>query len=484
MRHRVGSLLAILAALTVAPGFVEAQPAQDDAVSADRATGGDDAGREGEASEEEKDVTAGEPERAGAAGASAKAVGATEEKRGDGGPKVDANATTAGESRDAGEAAASIGAAKAGSDKPPEGRVGPTLNGYIQPAFGFRARSAAVPRDRLSYGAFPSRAGIMISGTELKYFSYMLHFVLDARSVSALTGASLVDGNGDGTAESLELSRRSITGTIIQEIAIRYRPVEQLTVVAGQLRIPFSLAHRRAYPDLMFATRPGPNAAFLVNADQGAMIMGSFLKEKIRASVGAFDGGSLASSDPRDQTRGLLWAHRVDAEPLGRMPSTENDFERGPLRFGLGYGVLARHAEVFDPGGYQGRTVTDVRFAGSFRMAWRGFYALGEIMRTVRQDALAVRSEQTTGTYAAASYVLPPLGSVALSPLARAGYVASDETYFPRKTLYIDAGIAIYPGATSYDHDAVRVLLAYSGERRITEREDAHGGVMQLQLRF
>ena len=71
-----------------------------------------------------------------------------------------------------------------------------------------------------------------------------------------------------------------------------------------------------------------------------------------------------------------------------------------------------------------------------------------------------------------------------MSPLGRIGWTAEDQAFDTRVTLFIEAGVGFYVGARSIGPDALRIIVQYLGERRITEGENAHGAVLQLQLKF
>jgi hypothetical protein len=357
------------------------------------------------------------------------------------------------------------------------------VSGYVQPAFGAKVRSLAVPRDRVEYGALVSRAGVIFSGERFKAWRYVVHLVLDGNAFNVLTGVSVVDTNGDGAPEGVDASRRSVTATILENVSITYQPHDLVSFTAGQTRIPFTIAQRSANSVLMFPTRAAPNEVFLSGSDRGALAS-LHLYDRALVSLGAFSGGSLGLSPDAASARGLVYSLRADVEPIGRMASAEGDYARGPLRFGAGFGALYRAADVFDASGYEAASFRDLRMSVSLRASVRGFYAQAEYLRRQRTDNLSARPQTATGAYGQASFYFPVAPSVALAPIARVGYSVVDETFAPRRTLSFDAGLSIFPAADAPEPDALRVLVQYVGERRSTEGEDAHGALVQLQYRF
>ncbi len=367
----------------------------------------------------------------------------------------------------------------------PERETGPEFHGYLQPSFGYKSRPDAVPRDRTEYGAYASKAGFSLEGERFEHWHYKVHLVVDARAIAVLTDVALVDRDGGGDPERVDATQRDLTATLIEEVSVRYQPFEFIGVTAGQMRIPFTVAHQSANTALMFPTRAGPNEVFLSGSDRGMLGKLSFLDGRTRASFGAFHGGSLLLSSELKNTRGLVYSMRTDVEPLGELPGTENDFERGPFRFGLGFGLLYRNANVYDSTGYEATVERDVRVSASLRAMFAGIYLQSEFLRRQQTDNLSSRPQQTTGYYGQASYYLPLGGKVALSPIARVGKTIEDETVKPLETLFIEGGLAFFPAADQEHPNDLRILLQYVGERRISEEgENAHGATGQISYRW
>lgn len=367
------------------------------------------------------------------------------------------------------------------------------LHGYVQPAFGTRYRPQALPRDRWEYGGLSSRAGLIVSGTPVKDFGYVIHLSLDARSLQVLTDVNLVRNDVIG---DLGLSRTytPATGTLFEEVSVSYKPVRWISARLGAMRMPFTVALRSSNTALMFIGRPGPNEAFQSGSDLGGLVLVEPLDGKIRGSLGAFTGVSLqtpsaqfsSSNNVRGGTaaRGIVWSARLDANPLGPLPQAEVDFEHGPVRFGAGVGGLLRTGTAFAGNGYELTQFRDLRASASLRFSALGFFVQAEVLRRLVTDNLGSRPDQATGAYGAASYYVPITKSVGVAPIARVGVTVQDEATLPRRTTFLEGGLSLFPRADQPKPESVRVLVQYSGERSTTDDESAHAVVGQVQVLF
>lgn len=368
------------------------------------------------------------------------------------------------------------------------------LHGYVQPAFGARYRPQALPRDRWEYGGLSSRAGLIVSGTPAKDFGYVVHLSLDARALQVLTDVQLTNLDGRGTELALSRSYTPATGTLFEEVSATYKPFSSfVSLRLGAMRMPFTVALRSANTALMFAGRPGPNEVFQSGSDLGGLVLVEPLEGKLRASLGAFSGVSLAG--PAQFTpgnvvrggtsaRGLAWTARVDANPLGPLPQAEVDFDHGPVRFGVGVGGILRNGTTFSGNGFELTEFRDVRASASARFSAAGFFAQAEVLRRLFTDNLSSRPAQSSGAYAQASYYAPITRSVGVAPLARVGLTVEAEATLPRKTTYLEGGLALFPRADQTKPESVRVLVQYALERATTDDESAHSVIGQLQILF
>jgi len=352
------------------------------------------------------------------------------------------------------------------------------LSGYVQPQVGMTYRPDGLPRDRFDVGASATAAGIEIQGEPWERWSYDVHLVVAGESREVVTGVEVVDSNGDGVADDVSTDSELDPTLLVERASITYQPVELLGLVVGQMRIPFTAQEQSPQTALMFPQRSGPNEVFLKGPDLGALAVLSVQGDLFRASVGAFNGTGKPIGESEE--RGLVYSFRVDANPLGPFPFGEGDLERGRLRIGLGAGFLYYPASVYDASGYLGSRIRDLRASASFRLAARGAYLQAEILRRQRTDSLSSRPVIATGAYAQGSYFLPVRSPVGWAPMARVGYAAEDQGFAPRETLFLEAGLTVYPRPDQ--PDALKVVAQYLGERRLTEGEDAHGGILQLQL--
>ncbi len=368
------------------------------------------------------------------------------------------------------------------------------LHGYVQPAFGARYRPQALARDRWEYGGLSSRAGLIVSGTPVRDFGYVVHLSLDARALLVLTDVQIY--NTDSSAGSGAISRTytPATGTLFEEVSVTYKPISFVSMRLGAMRMPFTVALRSANTALMFVGRPGPNEVFQSGSDLGGLVLAEPLDGRIRASVGVFTGVSLqspvaqfsSSNNVRGgvSARGIVWSARLDANPLGQLPQAEVDFAHEGVRFGLGVGGLVRTGTSFASNGYELTQFRDVRASASARFSALGFFAQAEVLRRLVTDNLGSRPNQASGVYAQASYYLPITKGVGLAPLARIGATVEDEATIPRRTTFLEGGLALFPRADQPKPESVRILVQYQGERRTTDDESAHAVLGQVQILF
>ncbi len=379
-----------------------------------------------------------------------------------------------------------VAAAPARAEEPPDAarpeaaaeKKSWNLSGYVQPQVGMTYRPDGLPRDRFDVGASATAAGIEIQGEPWERWSYDVHLVVAGESREVVTGVEVVDSNGDGVADDVSTDSELDPTLLVERASITYQPVALFGIVIGQMRVPFTAQEQSPQTALMFPQRSGPNEVFLQGPDLGALAVLSVQGDLLRASVGAFNGTGQPIGESEE--RGLVYSLRIDANPLGPFPFGEGDLERGDLRIGLGAGFLYYPASVYDASGYLGSRIRDLRASASFRLAARGAYLQAEVLRRQRTDSLSSRPVIATGAYAQGSYFLPVRSPVGWAPIARVGYAAEDQGFAPRDTLFLEAGLTVYPRPD--EPDALKVVAQYLGERRLSENEDAHGAILQLQL--
>jgi len=199
-----------------------------------------------------------------------------------------------------------------------------------------------------------------------------------------------------------------------------------------------------------------------------------------------FNGTSLGLRRQNVEPRGITGAFRADVNPFGKFTHEgEGDPKRGPFRLGAGFGLMFTPATLFDSRtGTEPRSVYDLRFAASLRMAIRGAYLAAEYFRRQQVDDFSSRPEVADGAYAQVAVFIPLVDWFGLEPIFRAGFVADDQTFDPRLTGNIDAGFNLYPKADADPPDQVKLTLLYLGERRFSESEEAHGGAISVLLKF
>ncbi len=358
------------------------------------------------------------------------------------------------------------------------------IHGYLQPQFGVRLRPGALPAARAEYGALSSRAGIVFSGSPARFFSYVLHLSLDARLLSVVTGVNLVDTNGDGVAEGVDTAKRASLATLFEQVTVAFEPTSWFQLSLGAMRVPFTVSQKSVNTALMFPSRPGPNEVFLSGADQGILAVVHPLDDRVVASLGLYSGASLGLLQEGTTSRSPLFSLRVDVAPFGKLPQAEADFSQGALRIGLGVGGIYTAGTLFGKAGYELTETRDVRMSASFRLAFRGVFLQAEALRRLRTDGVSSRPNVATGAYAQGSVFVKINDAIGIAPVGRLGFSSEDESTRGRRTVYYEAGLALYPAANLARPDTVRVLGQYFGESRTVEAEYAHGGALQVQVLF
>jgi hypothetical protein len=366
------------------------------------------------------------------------------------------------------------GAAKEAPSKPKT----LSLSGYLSPSLAVVHRGDAVPRDRWRYGAESTRAGVIFSGTPIARWSYHLEAVVAGETNDLVATVDTVDTNGDGVADGIAPMTERVPGIFVERAVVELDAGAGFSIVAGQLRIPFTVQEQSPSTQLMFPGRSGPNEVFVQGPDLGLDVVYRAPADRFVAHAGAFNG----TGEPVEATseHGLVYSARVDVNPLGEFPVGEANTAGGPLRVGVGAGALFYASRTYDAAGFPGSRQRDLRASASFRIAAGGLYVQTEGLRRQRTDSLSGRPEITTGAYAQMSYYTA--AAVGFAPLARLGWAAEDQGFAERTTLWFEGGVAIYPNAD--DPDALKIIVQYLGERRLTEAEQANGVVAQAQLIF
>lgn len=357
------------------------------------------------------------------------------------------------------------------------------VSGYVQPQFGVRYRPQAVPQERTDYSAGDTRLGVIADGHPLDGWSYTLHIVVGGDVVGAVTEDPNADNNGDGQPDNASFLSRAESGIQLERAAVDWDPTEHVGVSLGQMRIPFTVENQIGNTSLMFPNRAAADQVFLRGSDLGALGRLSLRQDKLRVFAGVFNGTDATRPD-EENARGPLYAVRADIDPMGRIETGGRDTTRGPLRFGFGAGVIYYPSTTFDSAGFENAKMRDLRASLSARFAVRGFYFQGELLRRQRTDSLSSRPLVATGAYGQASYYIQVKPSIAVSPIARLGWTEEDESFDPRETIWTEAGASLHLRTDKQNPDDLRLTLQYLGERRVTERETAHGAVAQLQLRY
>ena len=368
------------------------------------------------------------------------------------------------------------------------------LSGYVQPAFGVRYRPDGVPQDVWQFGADATRIGVRMTGSPIDGWFYNLHLVIGGDILSPLVDVSAVDQVGDGSPDAIDSTFQLAPGIFFEEATIGFAPADDLSVKVGQMRIPFTVEHQSPNTRLMFPQRAGPNEVFLTDTDLGALATAD-LGDVTTASAGVFNGtgtSPFASAEPFDPlcecnrvVRGLMYTGRLDLNPLGSFPLGVRGIEDHPLRVGMGAGLLYFPYSTFDSSGFSNTRVRDLRASASFRLAYGGLSSQVELLRRQQTDSLSDRPIIATGGYGQLSFYLPISDEFGIAPIGRWGATVEDQSFQARTTYWTEGGLTMYVHPESDDsRDEVRLTLQYLDERRVTEGENAHGMIAQLQMQW
>lgn len=338
---------------------------------------------------------------------------------------------------------------------------------YLTPIFGLTYRPKAVPRDELVYGSLSTRAGVVLRGRPYQKWRFV------------------VDATFDGSVGKRAAATPDSTSTevLVQEATIAYAPWEIVSLRVGRMRMPFSPSASVVIPGQLFPNRPAVTSFFFLNADDGGALDVTPLGERLRISLGVFDGSSLVNAATEKKARGVVGSARVVVEPLGPMSGTEGDYERGPFRFALGTGAMFRPGTLFDDSGFGTTRFEETRLLGFARASFRGLFVQGEVLRRRLTDHLSERPRSAWGTYVeAAQYI--PAGGVGVAPIVRAGYHVEDADTSPARTTALEAGVSFFPHAAAPEPDALRFTLLYAYENRSPFPDPASSISLAAALRF
>jgi len=343
------------------------------------------------------------------------------------------------------------------------------VSGYVAPVFKAISRPAARPVDQQRTGMDGSKAGLIFKGNVTDPWLFNIHLVIGTDAFQALTAASPVDTDNNGTTDAIQTDSEPAIRNIVEEATVSYMPVSAFDIRVGRMRIPFTSQAQSANTKLMFPERAGPNEIFLRGTDLGGLMETNLFDKRILASVGVFNGTGTAIT-AGDQ-RGVLYTARVDLNPLGSFGFNETSEWKGPFRMGIGAGVIHNPYTAYDSSGYPTVKVNDLRTALSARLAFYGLYVSGEYLIRQQLDSMSSRPVWATGWYGQTGWHLP----LGFEPVFRMGEVDQDQSFDPRKTKWVDAGLNFYPAQASDRPDRVKLTVHYLSEDRVSEGEKAQG---------
>jgi hypothetical protein len=310
------------------------------------------------------------------------------------------------------------------------------LYGSLRPTIGVAHRETAVERDRWAYGFAGSRIDVGLD-------------VDVGRGVTGSLYVQVAAGRDDvATAGTVDLERALVS----------YQPIDVLEISVGRDYVPMSAQSATPSEARVFPTRIAIDETFVLPADVGLQVTTS--TSLLTAMVGAWNGVATdVMLEPGAEERGLLYSARIEATPLGKLAFDERT-RPSSLRLGIGAGATYRAATAFTPTGAAGSRSRDLRAAAAVRVAWRGLFVQGEILRRQITDDLSMRPDVATGGYVQASWRFAA-GAVDVAPLARAGIERVRALSAPATGGSLELGGAVFPFARGSDRLSIAALYAH-----------------------
>lgn len=201
----------------------------------------------------------------------------------------------------------------------------------------------------------------------------------------------------------------------IHDAYVGFMPWDWARLHVGAQAVPFTRTQLIRSGRGALIERPLGNRAMAPGQQLGMVASGELFKAALGYRLGLFNGlqrtnqfyqGFIQNASPLgNRFDGLAYTARITSEPLGRLPGTAADEEKGPLRFGVGANYM------YSDGGAR-----DVHSAGGdVHLMWRGLHALAEAIwaRTIPETdpsiAGAVPLEVTSFTFSGeAGYMILP----------------------------------------------------------------------------
>ena len=352
------------------------------------------------------------------------------------------------------------------------------ISGYVQPALAARYRPEAVPQDQLNFGLAESKAGLRLEGQGAAEWSYNIYLYLTGEALEVLTHAIALDTDNDGNAEKIYTRSAEAAHNLLREAYATWMAAESLNVYFGRMSIPFTSQAQAADTELMFPNRASPNAVFLENRDLGGLASLSVSEGRLEIQGGLFNGTGEGVGE--EAQTGVLYALRLDINPLGGLDRGETGKKDQATRYGFGLGLVARPYTLYDSAGYPSTGVTDLRGTASFRMTGKGLHLLTEGLARYETNTVTNRPEMAFGAYSQLGWYSP----FDMEPVVRFGWTVEDYTFSPRHIYWSETGVNFYLQDRGSSAKPVRLGIHYLGEYRITERELAHGASAQVLVRF
>ncbi len=217
---------------------------------------------------------------------------------------------------------------------------------------------------------------------------------------------------------------------LLEEAFVSYRFRDELNLLVGQNKVPFSREDMTSTNALQFVDRTTAVEAFKPSYDIGAMLHGKVAGGRIVYSAGI--SGGVGQGTPRTTNNSLLGA-RVAVNPLGEMKYVEGDIEGSPkpiAAFGFDYfqdtlkltkgatdALETNNLSFAGSSGWLGKGLSsfpvteklDVRSASAdFILKWRGFSLQSEYLVGQAEGKTSGVLLRAQGFYVQSGYFVLP----------------------------------------------------------------------------
>lgn len=159
----------------------------------------------------------------------------------------------------------------------------------------------------------------------------------------------------------------------VHDANIAYRPLDEIGLVFGSAKVPYSRMQMDSSSNLRFFDRPLGTGEVAIEHRLGVAMEGQFLDGAIGYVVGVYNASDDFSTG--NQAEGLLYGGRLESAPMGRLAALTPDEFR--LRFGGG-AILEDSA-----------TVDTLAYSGDLHLEYKYVRLRGEYLKDIRTPDVA-----------------------------------------------------------------------------------------------